>query len=183
MKNLCILLFLLILLACDADRRKRERRADLRFRTTDDAELYFKNLRRTEYDHEDLVAAKLDIFRHEDRSQLADYPLLVPTLAVNWRYDEAYLILEPNERLGKERPLIIEWRDSLLQESGRYVLESNNKMEQLTFANQLYRGLKKGQKFYLITDSVTLPFFHNPLDRRVFRITMTDYYRLTGTDQ
>jgi hypothetical protein len=183
MKNLCIMLFLLALVACDADRRKRERRPDLRFRTTDDAELFFKNLRRTEYDHEDLVASKLDVFRHEGRTRLADYPLLVPILAINWRYDEAYLILEANERLGNERPLIIEWRDSLQQKKGRYVLESNNKMEQLTFANQLYRGLRGGQRFYLLTDSATLPFFHNPLDRRVFRITMADYYRLTGTDQ
>lgn len=183
MKNLCFLLLLLSLIACDADRRKRERRPDLRFRTRDDAELFFKNLRRNEYDHEDLAPAKLDIFRHRKRSQQASYPLLIPALVINWRYDEAYLILEANEALGNERPLIVEWRDSLQQQSGRYALDSNNKMEQLTFANQLYKGLRGGQKLYLVTDSAAVPFLNMPVDKRVFRITLADYYRLTGTDQ
>lgn len=180
MKNLCLLFISLFLLSCGADERKRAKRESLRFRTTDDAELYFKNLRRSEYDHQDLAASKLDIFRHQERTQNADYPLMIPTLVVNWRYDEAYIILEANELLGQERPLIIDWRDSLQQLQGQYLLESNNKMEQLQFASQLYEGIQDGQQFFLEADSTLLPFLAKPKDRKVFRTTLYDYYRLTG---
>lgn len=180
MKNLILLLLPLLLFACDTESKKRANRETMRFRTTDDAELFFKNLRRTEYDYQNLKAAKLDIFRHQDRTESAEYPHFIPALVVNWRYDEAYIILEANEYLGQVRPLIIEWQDNAQQKKGQYVLESNNKMEQLQFATQLYDGLQDGQQFYLSTDSTLLPFLDKPKDRRVFRTTMFDYYRLTG---
>ena len=180
MRSLCLILLPLLLFACDADTKKRAKREELRFRTTDDAELFFKNLRRTEYDLQNLEAARLDIFRHERRNQEADYPLIIPALVINWRYDEAYIVLEANEAVGEARPLIVVWRDSLQQKEGRYVLESNNKMEQLHFASQLYEGILDGQQFYLSGDSVEIPFLEKPRDRRVFRTTLFDYYRLTG---
>lgn len=171
---------LLFLFACDADTRKRANPETLHFRTTDDAELFFKNLRRTEYDYQNLKAARLDIFRHEKRSQEALYPLMIPALVVNWRYDEAYIILEGNEWVGEIRPLVVQWRDSLPQQEGRYILASNNKLEQLRFAGELYEGILDGKQFFLERDSVLLPFLDKPLDRRIFRTTMFDYYRLTG---
>lgn len=177
-----ILFFLVLLLAgaCESEGRRRVNRESLRFRTNDDAELYFKNLRRIEYDYQELAAAKLDIFRHKRRNKEADYPLFTLALVINWRYDEAYILLEANEQLGEERPLLIEWRDSLQQQSGQYKLESNNKMEQLRFASQLYEGMQGGRKFYVPQPDTLLPFLHQPADRRVFRTTMLDYYRLTG---
>ncbi|AHM61206.1 hypothetical protein D770_14760 [Flammeovirgaceae bacterium 311] len=178
MRNLYFPFILFLLLACDTDSKKQINRESLRFHTTDDAELFFKNLRRTEYDYQNLKAAKLDIFRHQDRNQEADYPLLIPALVVNWRYDEAYIVLEANELLGEVRPLIVEWQDKQ-QQRGQYILESNNKMEQLKFASQLYEGIQQGRQFYLHTNSTSMPFMEKPTDRRVFRTTLFDYYRLT----
>jgi hypothetical protein len=178
MRNLSFTILLLLLFACDSDTKKRVNRENLHFATTDDAELFFRNLRRTEYDYQNLKAAKLDIFRHQDRTQEADYPLLIPALVVNWRYDEAYIVLEANELLGDVRPLIVKWQDRQQQE-GEYILESNNKMEQLRFASRLYEGIQQGQLFFLPTDSVQLPFMDKPADRKVFRTTLFDYYRLT----
>ncbi len=181
MKNLCLLLFLTFLFGCDIKRGKRENRDSLHFGTPEDAELFFKNIRRLDYDYENLVAAKLDIFRHEERSQAVDYPLMTPAVVLNWRFNEAYLILEANERVGQARPLILEWQGKTAQQKGRYVLESNNKMEQLRFADKLYQGLRQGQQFFLVSDSTRQPFLDKPNDRRVFRTTMSDYYQLTGT--
>lgn len=174
------LLLLLVMSGCESDGRKRANRESLRFRTTDDAELFFKNLRQTEYDYQDLGAAKLNIYRHKKRNQAADYPHFVLALVHNWRYDEAYLVLEANELLGDVRPLVVAWTDSLQGQGGKYVLESNNKMEQLRFINQLYEGLQEGRQFWLPTDSTRQPFLFRPEDRKVFRTTVLDYYRLTG---
>jgi hypothetical protein len=180
MKVMIFFLALLLMGACESEGRRRVNRESLRFRTTDDAELYFKNLRRIDYDYQELAAAKLDIFRHKKRRQEADYPLFTVALVVNWRYDEAYILLEANEALGDERPLMIEWRDSLQGLGGQYVLESNNKMEQLRFASQLYEGMQAGRQFYIEQPQGMQPFLQQPADRRVFRISMMDYYRLTG---
>lgn len=176
-----MLLCLLAFTACDNNRNKRPEREALRFRTTDDAELFFRNLRRTEYNHQNLKEARLDIFRHEGRSLEADYPVMIPALVINWRYDEAYILLESNELVGEARPLIIEWQDSLTNTSGRYILEGNDKMDQLMFATALYEGMQDRQSFFLVRDSGKVPFLTDPADRKVFRATMLDYYRLTGT--
>lgn len=181
MKKRWLLLLIFFLPACEADHSKSAARKKLRFTTTDDAQLFFKNLRRTDYDYQNLAASQLDIFRHSERQQQAAYPLLVPALVMNRQYNEAYILLEANEQLGELVPLHIAWHDKAGQEKGQYVLESINKMEQLRFADQLYQGMRQGQQFYLLRDSLQQPFLNQPTDRRVFRTTMADFYQLTGT--
>lgn len=181
MKKRWLLLLIFFLPACEADHSKSAARKKLRFTTTDDAQLFFKNLRRTDYDYQNLAASQLDIFRHSERPQQAAYPLLLPALVMNRQHNEAYILLEANEALGELVPLQLEWRDKAGQKKGQYILESLNKMEQLRFADQLYQGMRQGQQFYLLRDSLSLPLLNLPADRRVFRTTMADFYQLTGT--
>jgi hypothetical protein len=181
MKHLLIgILISILLLGCNPDKNKRADPLALKFSTTDDARLFFKNLRQQAYDLQEMSAAKLLVYRLRDRRQDATDPLLLPAIVLNWRYDEAYLLLEPNEHVNQDEPVQIQWYDSLAQKGGIYHYDYGNKEEQLKFAGQLYGSiLDSHQLYYLTADSLSLPFFSQKKDREVFRITLLDYYRLT----
>lgn len=169
-----------LLIGCNPDKNKRPDPKALRFSTTDDAKLFFKNLRQQAYDLEEMPAAKLQVFRHSNRRQLADYPLLQLAIVVNWRHNEAYLLLEPNEHIAEEEPLQIMWQDTVLQQQGLYAFNYGNKEEHLQFAGQLYGSILDGHRlFYQTPDSLHQPFLFNPKDREVFRVSLLDFYRLT----
>jgi hypothetical protein len=169
-----------ILFSCNPDKNKRADPDKIKFTTTDDAELFFKNIRQQAYDLEEMKAANLLVYRHEDRKINPDYPLLQPALVVNWLHDEAYLLLEPNEQIPNNEPLLIAWQDSLQHKSGEYRFEFGSKEEHLRFAGELYSSILDGHKLYYVSDSVAIPFLSNNTDRKIFRHSLLDYYRLTG---
>lgn len=169
-----------LLIACNPDKNKRADPLALRFSTTDDAKLFFKNLRQQAYDLQEMPAAKLQVYRHSGRRQDADYPLLQPALVINWRYNEAYLLLEPNEYINEDESLQIHWQDTVKQQQGLYRFDYGNKEEHLQFAGQLYGSILDGHRLYYQTaDSLKQPFMADKKDREIFRISLLDYYRLT----
>lgn len=169
-----------LLIACNPDKNKRADSLALKFSTTDDAKLFFKNLRQQAYDLQEMPAAKLQVFRHSGRRKDADYPLLQLALVINWRYDEAYLLLEPNEYITEDEPLQIHWQDTVKQQQGLYRFEYGNKEEHLKFAGQLYGSILDGHHlFYQAADSLQQPFLTDRQDREIFRISLLDFYRLT----
>lgn len=175
-----IIIISVLLVGCNPDKNKRADPEKLKFSTTDDAEIFFKNLRQGKYDKEDMEAAKLQVFRHSDRFTKANYPLLQLALVVNWRYDEAYLLIEPNEKINTDKPIQVIWKDNETSQSGTYVFEYGSKEEHIRFAGQLYSSILDGHELEYSTDYGAIPFFNNPKDREVFRISMFDFYRLTG---
>lgn len=177
---LSCLLFAALLISCNPDKNKRADPAKIKFTTSDDAELFFKNVRQQSYELQEMKAAKLLVYRHEDRNLQADYPLLQPALVVNWRYDEAYLLLEPGEAIPNDEPLVIGWQDTLQNKSGEYRFEFGNKEEHLRFAGELYSSILDGHKLYYLSDSLSVPFLDKKEDRKIFRLSLLDYYRLTG---
>ncbi len=174
------LLATVFLLSCNPDKNKRADASKIKFTTTDDAELFFKNVRQQDYDLEEMKAANLLVYRHEDRKLNPNYPLLQPALVVNWLHDEAYLLLEPTEKIPNGEPLEIQWQDTLQHTSGKYQFDFGSKEEHLHFAGELYGSILDGHKLYYISDSLALPFLDNKADRKIFRVSMLDYYRLTG---
>lgn len=169
-----------LLIACNPDKNKRADPLALKFSTTDDAKLFFKNLRQQAYDLQEMPAAKMQVYRHSGRRQHAEYPLLQLAIVMNWRYNEAYLLLEPNEHIREDEPLRIQWQDSVQQQQGLYEFNYSNKEEHLQFAGQLYGSILDGHRLYYQTaDSLKLPFLADKKDREIFRISLLDYYRLT----
>jgi hypothetical protein len=97
MKNIIYLLIFLISVSCNADKTKKIDAEKSKFSTSDASELFFKNVRQRYYDREEMAASKLNIYRIQERNQRVDYPHLQLAIVINWRYDEAYILLEPNE--------------------------------------------------------------------------------------
>jgi hypothetical protein len=166
------------LLACNPDKNKRADQNKLRFQTTDDAELFFSNLRQTDYTLELHKAAGFRVYRHKDWPEEVTNPQLRPAIVLNWREDMAYLLLEANSQLTAD-PLQVLWQDLLKEENGSYSFAYGSKEDHLRFASQLYESLLEGHRLFLLQEQDTLPFLSDPDEREAFRITLLDYYRLT----
>lgn len=177
-----ILLFLTLLAgvaACNLDKGTRVDETRAKFTTSDASELFFKNVRQIRYDQQEMPEAKLNVFRLGDRSLSEDHPVINLAIVINWRYDEAYLLLEPNTYLQDLDSLQVTWQDTVRQQEGTYRWSGGNKESQFTFASQLYRSIQQGHHLFVNTSQNKPERLLNRYDdREAFRITMFDYYRL-----
>ena len=174
----CAVFLVLSLLACNPDKERRVNDAEAKFTTSDASELFFKNVRQGYYDKETMKDAKLDIYRIKERSQSAEQPVLNLAIVINWRYDEAYVLTEPNEYLQAQDTLKVYWQDTLNQQ-GVYRYTPGNKQHHFQFASQIYNSLQDQHRLYTESpQGEPVPMLANREEREAFRKTMMDYYRL-----
>jgi hypothetical protein len=168
-------LWVVVMLAsCTIDGNKKVVREKLQFKTGDDSELFFKNVRSIYYDHSPGPDGKMDVYRWSGRYTGNERPLIVPAIVIHWLEDEAYILVENNEVLDSEPYLSVLINDSLtidLRERGRERMAS--------FCSDIYDGIKRGHSIRVKKDTSYLDLFPTEEDREAFRIPMSDYYRLT----
>lgn len=168
------LAFILVLLAaCKMDSDKTIDRDKFTFKTGDDTELFFKNVRQSDYDLEENKAAKFNVFRHEDRARGAEVAINI-AIVVNYLNDEAYLLVEPSEELSARDEIVVKTASG-----SEIVLNNFSKEGMLEFASQIYEQLLKEDQFFVLSDGEQLPVLADPGVREAYRITVSDYYRLT----
>ena len=173
------LILLGLLSACNLDKNTQIDETKAKFTTSDASELFFKNVRQIRYDQQEMSEAKLNVFRLGDRNLAEDKPVLNLAIVINWRYDEAYLLLEPNAYLQEMDSLRVTWRDTVSQQEETYVWAGGNKESQFTFASQLYRSIQRGHRLFIRnSEGKEEELLGQYDDREAFRITMFDYYRL-----
>ncbi len=168
-----ILVTLCILCGCTLDGDKAPDRSRFTFKTGDDTELFFKNVRQSDYDLEVNEAAKFNVFRHEDRPQNDSMAWIMPVIVMNYMQDEAYILIEHSPALENEQI----WETIAGGDTVR--LSSPNRVENLEFASQLYEHLKAGDSIMVRKGNQMVPLFNEREHSEAFRITMSDYYRLT----
>lgn len=178
MKKMVFIIPLLLFFSCNLDKDTLVDRKKFSFKTGDDTELFFKNVRQSYYDLEENKAAKFNVFRHENRVKEADHPLLNAAIVVNFMNDEAYILLEPNEQLVDLDKLHLFWSADMDQ-GGEIVLNNYNREEMLEFASQVYEAIRMHAKFNIEMDGERVPVLTNEAERKAFRVTLSDYYRLT----
>jgi len=181
-----ILLALLLVgfMACQENASQALDPEALSFDTTDASKLFFKNVRQNSYRKEELKEAKLEVYRHRDwkDTESPARPLLVPAIVINWRYDQAYLLLENNSYWPLEQdPLPIYWQQSTLDgnvvEEGQMDFTFGSKKNLLQQAAVLYQHIVAGHQLFIGDDKQ--PFLNEGADREAFRVTLVDYLRLT----
>jgi len=172
------LIIAFIFIQCNPDKETRVSNEGLNFSTTDPSELFFKNVRQLFYDKEVMREANRDIYRLKGRSQSTDHPMVNLAIVINWRVDEAYLLLEPNALLSDSDSLIVQWRDPATGEEGVHMYSSGDKLEQLTWISQVYHGLLDRHTFTILLNRQTYPFLDDQDQREAFRITVFDFLRL-----
>ncbi|MGB3848509.1 MAG: hypothetical protein WA958_00965 [Tunicatimonas sp.] len=179
MKMLLLLIALGGLAACNLDKDTQVDDRKAKFTTSDPSELFFKNVRQIYYDQEEMAAAKLNIFRLGDRSEAEDYPVINLAIASNWRYDEAYLLVEPNAYFEELDSIRVTWKNAETQQEGRYRWARGSKEAQFKFASQLYRSIQQGHQLTVTNrQGQQEKLLDRYDDREVLRKTMFDYYRL-----
>jgi hypothetical protein len=152
-------------------------KTEIHFKTRPDTELYFKNVRQLYYDLEEQPNTKLNLYRFSKRNKTDKKPLLNLVIVHNWRYNEAYLLVETN--LPKNQPLSVSWRDKAGKQ-GEIIFKNGDKTTHFEFANAIYQGILQEYNFYQLIDNQELIILNKLNECEAFRITMLDYLKLVG---
>jgi len=177
MKLIYVVFFITLISSCQIDKDKKVDRDKFTFKTGDDTEIFFKNVRQSDYDLEENKAAKFNVFRHEDRPHTNDKPVINLAIIHNFMDDEAYLLIEPNDSLSVFDPLQIEIRNDSVAD--HIMLKSVNRESMLEFASRIFEGIQKDAEFFVVHQDDRIPILDQKEERKAFRITTSDYYRLT----
>jgi len=172
----CISLFLCI--GCKIDRNREIDREKFTFKTGDDTELFFKNVRQVYYNNS-VMPGNREVFRHPDRCTTPQSPCLSLAIVGNFDLNEAYILIETTDALAALDSLVITATDSL-QQTHSIVLAERGKDLMLEFATQIYESMEQQQQLMLKANGGdTVPLFKSDDEREAFRVTLADYFRLT----
>ena len=174
---LCISLLFTVLSGCGIDRDKAVDREKFTFGTGDDTELFFKNVRQSSYDLEENEAAGLRVFRHRDMPESDSTPYIIPAIVMNVLRDEAYILPEPSPVLADEDVLSVILGSGTAADTIELALP--NRENNLEFASRIYEHLQQSGTFMIRSGDLYVPFLEDEDYREAFRVTMSDYYRLT----
>ena len=145
------------------------------FSTDESSKLFFKNVRRSYYDVTILEAAKLETYRFKKRVVSEEQPIINLAIVNNWRYDEAYVLLEPNAVLNQDE-LKIRWEEEGQQKE--LVFANTNKDSHGDFADKVYELINAEIEMEIWAGDSWRSFLNTSQSKEAFRLTMYDYYRL-----
>tara|TARA_R100000027_G_scaffold66767_1_gene63404 strand:+ start:254 stop:760 length:507 start_codon:yes stop_codon:yes gene_type:complete len=166
-------------MACSVNTSKKVELEKLRFSYTDDAYIFFRNMRQTHYDLEVMEEGGWRIYRHEDRQQDTSGFYFNVSLVVNWKLNRVYPIIEMTEQLKKEG-LVVEWRALESEESGKITLEGMKRRDEMLFVSKIYNKMTEEVEFFISIENQKTPLFPNTDAKEAFRISLYDFYRMTG---
>ncbi len=172
-----ILLFLLPLLlsGCKIDRDKKVNREKFEFKIGADANLFFRNVRQIYYDRES-PDGKWQAYRFSNQNSNNDQPSLHAVIVVHWIKDEAYLLIEPNPILAEEDLISV----VIKNQPDTIRLKERGRERMLEFGSKIYEAIQAKNDMTILSKEKYVPIFQDDKEREAFRITMADYYRLTG---
>jgi hypothetical protein len=187
-KICCFLLSLAAWVACNPDYKKRVKPQEVRNKTTQSSVLFFKNMRSLDYQVVEMPQTKRNIYRHKERVQDSSQVQIGLALVEKWDTDQAYVLLEPNEKLNdflaqeKTDTLKLYWQNPHTKAQGCLQFVWGHVDTHFIFASQIYNALIEDCTFYLKskTQSEPIPFLKQSRERETFRIVMQDYYRLVN---
>ena len=170
-----LILIFLLLTNCFVDNKKIIDKEEPQYKTTDPSELFFKNVRALYYDKEEMTDAKLEIFRIKTRSQSEGHELNL-AIVLNWRFDEAYILIEPGDKLAGIKEFTLVWEKESFKGEEEYIL--GNKDLQFTIATAIYEHILEERDLYWSNQGKKIPLLQSKKDREAFRVTMFDFYNL-----
>ncbi|WP_422007954.1 hypothetical protein [Roseivirga pacifica] len=173
-----IIILSCLLLACNNQNQQVESPETISFKTDDSSRLFFRNVRQIAYDKEELTAAKLNIYRYKKRSEEQHIPVLNLALVENWRFDEAYLLIEPNDFI-KQNTILVKWENPTTAEKGLIEFTASNKESHQLFASKVYEQLTANSRLEIKMENEWHRILHTQEQRDAFTTTVYDYYRLT----
>lgn len=152
---------------------------EINFKSTESADLYFKNMR--SYSYNVLIDEKSDwkLMRIKSRNQDSSKASLSFLLVNNWLQDENYIIAEPNKKLSLNGQIHLVWIKH--EDKGKIVLNELDAESNYIFAAQFYEQLTAGSEFYFLNvkgEAEKLNFEEK--ERKSLKKTLGDYFKLVG---
>ena len=154
---------LLLICACHPDKTKTVDESEIRMQTTDASELYFKNVRQSEYVIEEMPDAGMNVF---SRDQLKLVNGLQPVIILNWRNDMAFFFFKQPE---DEETMIL-----ITINGEKFSLDLANQRNHLELGRKIYNATLNEEEI-LIGDK---PIFSKPESKDSFCRMYFDYLRL-----
>jgi len=164
-----------LLVLCQSCLLKTDEKVDLKdfdFSTTDSSELFFKNIRQSDYKIEERTTAKMNLFTYRSFAEKELVPIY-PRIIHNWRADQAYIWLELNHQsdstlIGISKPDLPKLE---------IAFEASSKEEHFETVNTIFEALLDSSRIYLNGDEVLAI---GSSQRADFRLIVNDYYRLVN---
>ncbi|MEQ8241322.1 MAG: hypothetical protein RIA69_19060 [Cyclobacteriaceae bacterium] len=166
MKKLPLIVLFFTLFACHPDQNRTIDINDFRMNTSDGSRLYFDNVRKSNYNMEELDQAGINIYTLKNTSNKT----LTTKIIHNWRMDQAYLQIQLNDSSLSSLSYFNEEK-----KVASLPVKDLNFIDQTRSALVVYNLILT--KKLIFQDSQmndTLVF-----DKEGFRITCFDYLRLT----
>ncbi len=172
-----ILPFLLVslLYGCKIDRDKKVNREKFQFKIGADANLFFRNVRQIYYDRES-PDGKWQAYRFNERDTSNRQPSVQAVIVIHWIKEEAYLLIEPNPILAEEESISVVVKN----QSDTLLLRERGRERMLEFGSKIYEAIQAKKDLIVLSNGKYVPLLKDEKEREAFRITMADYYRLTG---
>ncbi|WKK86269.1 hypothetical protein QYS48_04655 [Marivirga arenosa] len=177
MKKFVILI--LLFSACSVNTSKKIELDGLRFNYADDAYIFFRNMRQTNYDLQVMEEGGWRIYRHEERKlDTSDFYFNI-SLVVNWRVNRVYPIIEMTKSINKANFEVI-WQSLESEESGKISMEGEKRKDEMIFCAKLYNKMIDEVEIFTTYQNNKIPLFENSEQKEAFRISMYDFFRMTG---
>lgn len=176
MRKSFLAIICVFLLSCKIDRDKTVDRSKYTFFIGDDAELFFRNVRQIYYDRSS-PDGKWQAYRYGKRYQGTERPSINPVIVINWLKDEVYLLIEENEPLTTED--FLQLRINSKKDTIIIDLKERGRERMLEFGSQIYEAIQAKKSIYVLYKREYVPIFTDEPEQEAFRITMSDFYRLT----
>ena len=170
MKSLFTILPALFLFSCLLSTDQKVDLNDFDFSTTDDSEIFFKNVRQSEYEIIEMKEARMNIFQMTGLSQTSS---LWPKIIHNWSLDQASIWLETDTALQKPISILITTPTS----SNTILFSGETRMEHLETSNAIFEAILDSSKVFVNDQEI---FAMGSSQRKDFRVVMNDYFRLVG---
>lgn len=174
----CLLLIIALFTGCKVDQDKKVDRSKFQFKIGDDSELFFRNVRQIYYDRSS-PDGTWQAYRFSDRYHGNERPFILPVIVINWMKDEAYLLIDTNKPLSEEDYLQVIVSSGYASKSDTLILNERGRERMLEFGSKLYEAIQANHKIVIKSKGRFAPLLDEQIDQEAFRITMSDYYRLT----
>lgn len=160
-----------------SDNERRVNPEKVRFKTTESAELRFKNLRSYYYTIQNFEDSYQDVYRFRNAHIYKEGETGVHFVIINhWIEDEAFIIPEYYGEIKNYDSLQIKWS------KGKFTCEKGDLESYWKFAANIYMNiLEKDSMFYFNEkEKVWKPFLAHPNEQTQTKIVLKDYFTLVS---
>jgi hypothetical protein len=166
------LIISLFISSCTLDEGKKVQLEELSLDTTDDSEIFFKNLRQSSYERQEVE--RMTVFKNKDYLDSEDSIQFQAKIVWSWYNDKAFILLETSAGIEDSIKFDLGTQADLITS------ESASAAEQTYAACEIYNSLVDKQVITMMVGQACDTLFKSNLSKEAFRVTMSDYLRLTN---